>query len=218
MVTFGAVKEREYTLIEQGEYALTLSDLDESEGNWGTRLVWKFLVAPASDPTKYITNKDGKERDIWVFTDQDIVLGSIAHELCEKLTGKTFGKDDEPPDEHDLLGRRVLGYVTHHTPTKGKNAGKKQEQVVAGSIRPFKGPQPNKVVAANAPARPEPTADEEQRAALVARLEKLMGRAVKMETPRHAEVIALDLSEADTDQLQQLIATVQAEVQDALDA
>jgi hypothetical protein len=217
MVTFGSVKEREYTLIEQGEYVLTLSDLEESEGNWGTRLVWKFLVAPKDDPTNYIANQNGDERTVWAFTDQDIILGSLAHEFVEKLTGKAYGKNDAPPDEDDLLGRRVLGYITHNTPTKGKNAGRKQEQIVTGSIKAFKGPQPNKVIAPNV-TRPEPTEDEAERAELVSRLEKFIGRAVKMETPNHAAYVALDLSEGTNDQLRDLVAAVQAEVQDALDA
>jgi hypothetical protein len=218
MVTLGTVKEREFVLIEQGEYVLTLNEIDETEGQWGSRLVWKFLVAPTSDPTGYIVDKNGDERTVWVFTDQDVILGSIQHKLCENLTGKTYGKDAAPPDEDELLGRRVLAYITHHTPQRGKNSGKKQEQIVAGSIQPFRGPQPNKVIAPNAPARPEPTADEAERAELIARLDKMRGRAVKMETPNHREFIALDLSEADNDQLRQLTATVQAEVQDALDA
>lgn len=215
MVTFGAVKEREFVLIEQGEYVLTLNSLDEQPGNWGDRLVWKFLVAPTSDPTAYICQANGEEKTIWAFTDQDIILGSLAHEFVEKLTGKTFGKDSAPPDEDDLLGRRVLGYITHHTPSKGKNAGKKQEQIVAGSIKPFKGPQTNKTFAKNV-TRPELAADETQRADLVKQLETLIGRAVKLETPNHAAYVALDLNDGDNDQLEQLIATVRAEVMEAL--
>jgi hypothetical protein len=108
-------------------------------------------------------------------------------------------------------------YLTHQAPKQGPNVGKLRERFVQGSAKPFT-LVPSKTVARNAPARPEPAADEAERADLIARLEKLMGRAVKMETPNHKEFIALDLSEADTDQLRQLIATVQAEVQDALDA
>jgi hypothetical protein len=215
VVTFGSVKEKTFELIEQGEYVLTLSELEMTEGQWGERMIWKFLVAPKEDFAAYISNANGDERTVWAFTDVDIILGSLAHEFVEKMTGKTFGQDADPPDEDDLLGKRVLAYITHETPTRGKAAGKKREQIVAGSIKPFKGPA--KKVAPNV-TRPEPTEDAAERAELVSRLEKFIGRAVKMETPNHASYVALDLSEGDNDQLRQLIATVQAEVQDALDA
>ena len=219
MVTFGSVKEREYTLIEQGEYVLTLSEIDESEGNWGTRLVWKFLVADKADPTAYICNQNGDERTVWAFTDPDILLGSLQHEFMEKLTGKTFGMGDDLPDEDDLLGRRVLGYITHHTPAKGKNAGKKQEQIVAGSIKPFKGPQPNAVRRLDPKAAtPEPTADEQAHATAKAKVESLIGRSVKLGTPHHLDYVAVDLDTASTDDLLLLASTISDEVMAALDA
>lgn len=215
MVTFGAVKEREYTLLEQGEYVLTLSELEESEGQWGDRMIWKFLVAPKDDFASYIAKANGDEYLLWSFTDCDIILGSMAHEFAQTLSGRKLDKDDAPPDEDELLGKRLIAYITHETPTRGKNAGKKREAIVAGSIKPFKGP--SKKVAANV-VRPDPTMDEATRAELVTKLERAIGRAVKMETPNHAAYVALDLSEGDNDQLEQLIATVTAEVQDALDA
>src|SRR5688572_16652880 len=150
MVTFGAVKEREYTLLDQGEYVLTLSELDETEGQWGTRLVFKFLVAPKEDYSAYICKPNGDEYLLWVFTDLDIILGSIQHELIEVLTGRKFKKDDAPPDEDELLGKKMLGYITHETPTRGKNAGKKREALVAGSVKPFRTAMPKNGAGKNA--------------------------------------------------------------------
>lgn len=140
MVTFGGVKEKTFQLIEQGEYVLTLSELEESEGQWGDRMVWKFLVAPKEDFAAYICNANGDERTLWAFTDRDIILGSLGHEFVENLTRRKFSEDSDPPDEDDLLGKRILAYVTHETPTRGKAAGKKREAIVAGSIKPFVGP------------------------------------------------------------------------------
>jgi hypothetical protein len=215
MVSFGAVKEKEFFLLDVGEYILTLSELDEAEGQWGTRMVFKWLVAPKDDFAAYIAKPNGDEHVLWTFTDQDIILGSIQHEFIEALTGRKYSKDDAPPDEDDLLGKRLIAFITHETPTRGKNAGKKREAIVAGSIKPFKGP--SKKIAPNVvPA--DPTYEQITRDELVAKLEKAIGRAVKMETPNHKAYVALNLSEGDNDQLEQLIATVQAEVQDALDA
>lgn len=215
MVTFGSVKEREYTLLEQGEYVLTLNELEESTGQWGDRMIWKFLVAPKEDYSAYICKQNGDEYVLWAFTDQDIILGSMAHEFAQTLSGRKLEKDDEPPSEDELIGKRLIAYVTHETPTRGKNAGKKREAIVAGSIKPFKGPA--KKVAPNA-ARTEPAAEDTARAEAQARCESLIGRAVKLGTPKHLEYMAIDLATADREQLLMLAATIQEEVMAALDA
>ena len=129
MVAFGSVREKELFLLPVGEYVLTLSELDEAEGNWGTRVVFKFLAAPLDDYSAYICKPNGEEHTLWAFTDQDIVLGSLAHEFVEALTGRKFSKDSDPPDEDDLLGKRLIAYVGHEIPTRGKSAGKKRETI-----------------------------------------------------------------------------------------
>lgn len=221
MVTFGAVKEKEYQLLEQGEYVLTLNDIAESTGAFGDRIVWKFLVAPVNDPTNYINKRldgSGDEKDIWAFTDPDIVIGSLQHEFIEKLTGRTFVKGSALPSEDELLGRRIIAYINHYTPKRGKNAGVKQEQILAGSVKPFRGPQPNKVIVAGAPVRNEPDEDETARQLLVDRANKIVGRAVKLETPSHGDWIGLDMAELSVDALEMVIRDATAEVQAALDA
>jgi hypothetical protein len=216
VVTFGSVKEKEFKLIEQGEYVLTLNELEESTGQWGDRMIWKFLVAPKEDPTGYMCKDNGDEYTLWAFTDADIVIGSMGHEFAQTLTGRKLEKDDEPPSEDDLIGKRLIAYVTHETPARGKSAGKKREAIVAGSIKPFKGP--GKKIAPNAPARPDPTAEDTARAEAQTRVESLIGRAVKLGTPRHLEYMAIDLETADREQLLMLAATIQEEVMAALDA
>lgn len=151
VITLGSVREREYTLLEPGEYALTLSELDESEGQYGERLIWKFLVSPTSDPTAYLCKTNGDEYSLWAFTDVDIVIGSLAHEFAQTLSGRALGKGDEPPTEHDLLGKRCVAYITHYTPKTGKNAGRKQEKIVEGSVKPYR-------AAPTRAARPAPVA------------------------------------------------------------
>lgn len=200
MVTFGAVKEREFSLIEAGEYCLTLNDLEESSGQFGDRMIWKFLVAPVSDPTNYINKRKdgtGDEKDVWVFTDPEILLGSIQHEFVEKLTGRSFAKGDQPPSEDELLGRRIVGYITHYVPKKGKNAGTKQEQVVAGSIKAFKGPQPNKVVTTFVPPAAGPSDSEREateRAELIEETKKQIRKATILDLEPAAQWAEIDLA------------------------
>ncbi len=214
MVTFGSVKEKEYMLLEQDEYVLTLHELEESEGQWGDRMIWKFLVAPKEDYSAYICKANGDEYELWAFTDRDITLGSMAHEFAQVLSGRKLEKDDQPPDEDDLIGKRCLAYVTHETPTRGKSAGKKREAIVAGSIKPFKGPA--KTVARNV-APTKPSQQDVDHAEWVEKAGRLIGKCVKLETPNHAAYVALDLEDSDADQLQQLCVTLQNEISAALD-
>lgn len=220
MVTFGAVKEREYTLLEQGEYVLTLSELDETEGQWGTRLVFKFLVAPKENFSAYICKPNGDEYLLWVFTDPDIILGSIQHELIEVLTGRKFKKDDAPPDEDELLGKRMLGYIAHETPTRGKNAGKKRETLVAGSVKPFRVPGAKNGTAKAAP--PAEESDDADRDLVVAMLKKRVGRLLKLDSENGQKaqeaLEASDLETAPLADLERLSDAVQESIAAALDA
>jgi hypothetical protein len=212
---FGAVKERTFQLIETGEYVLTLNDLTEESGAYGDAIKFVWLVAPVSDPTNYLCNANGMEKTLHAYTDADITIGSQNHEWVQVLTGRQFGKDDAPPEMDELLGRRMIAYITHQAPKKGPNAGKLREKIVAGSAKPFKGPQPNKVI--YAPAAPaQPSEDAEDRAVLVKRAEKLIGKAVMLETPLHLDYVALDLNTIDSDELTKIVANIDREVKSAI--
>ncbi len=213
MVAFGSVKEKEYTLIEQGEYVLTLSELEETAGQWGDRIIWKFLVAPKEDFAAYLQKSNGDEVTLWAFTDVDITIGSQAHELVQVLTGRTFEKGSPPPDEDDLLGKRCIGYVTHETPTRGKNAGKKREALVAGSLKPFKGPA--KKVAANVVH--EPAADQAadpaqldaaERVALMEDTKRQIRKAAMLDIEAAEQWAVIDLTAMSTQDLRDGLQTI----------
>jgi hypothetical protein len=223
VATFGGVKEREFTLIEQGEYVLTLFELEESEGRFGERMVWKFLVAPREDPTNYIARDDGQEKTVWVFTDRDIILGSFCQELVEILSGRKFEKDGEPPHEEELLSKRCIGYITHETPTRGKNAGKKREKIVEGSLKPFR--LPTDKPRHNAPKPTQVSADPDiadvDRALVVTKLQKQVAKLTKLNAEAGAAAQAgLDASDLDTAplaDLERLLTDVTNAVTSALD-
>lgn len=217
MSIFGAVKERTFQLIETGEYVFTLNDLTEETGAYGDAIKFVWLVAPISDPTNYISNSNGMERTLHAYTDADITVGGQSHEWVQVLTGRTFANGDTPPDEDELLGRRMIAYLTHQAPKKGPNAGKMREKIVPGSAKPFRGPQPNKVI--HTVVTPPPAAaaeDDEDRLILLKRVEKLIGRAVMLETPNHLQLAAADLSNATAEYLRDLAAEVDAEVKAAI--
>lgn len=179
MVAFGAVQKRTYALIETGEYVWTLQDVGEISGDYGDRMQWDFLVALKEDPTGYICNANGNERVLRFFTDQEITLGSRQHEWIQALTGKSYGVDADLPDGDELLSKRMIAYLTHYTPKKGKNAGVPKEDIVAGSAKPFKLPtaKTNGPALANRSVPAEPDVPDADRTALIADIKRQIRRA-----------------------------------------
>lgn len=222
MSSFGAVKERTFTLIETGEYALTLNDLSFENGTYGDSLKWVWLIAPKDDPTSYFARDDGMEKTLHQYTDADIVIGSRQHEWVQALTGRQFADGDDPPEDDDVMGKRMVAYITHEAPKKGPNAGKLREKIVPGSAKPFRLPAPK---AKAAPAAVEsvsadPTEDEVDRALVISKLRKQVARLIQLDAVSGAEAQkALDASDLDTaplDALESLLASVKAGVTRAL--
>lgn len=201
----------------KGEYVATLNDLTyETGGTYGDSLLWKWLLAPTNDPTNYIARDDGMEKVHHEYTNPDIIVGSKAHEWIAALSGIVLGEGDVPPDSDDLLGKRMRVYVTHQAPKKGPNQGKLRERFVEGSAQAFDLAPAKRVAVPRAAA--QPVAEAQDRAALVKRIEKLIGKAVMLETPNHKQYIAVDLDEADDEQLTMLANTVDEEVKAAVAA
>ena len=228
VVTFTKIADKkEYPLLEQAEYCLTLSHIDEVEGQYGDRLVWKFLVSLPSHPFDYIARDDGEEKSLWAFTDPEIVIGSLAHQFAEALTGRALGKDADPPTEDDLIGKRLIGYVGHETPTRGKSAGIKRETIVAGTIKPYRTPRAQNGTATTAPpAYPIPADDQhdagDERDLIVLTLKKRVARLLKLDPAQgKAAQMALEESELDTAplaDLERLSNAVAESITAALDA
>lgn len=212
-----ALKERVYPLIAKGEYVATLNDLTyETGGTYGDSLLWKWLLAPKDDPTNYIARDDGNEKVHHEYTNPDIIVGSKAHEWIAALSGIVLGEGDEPPDSDDLIGGRMLVYINHKAPKQGPNAGKLREKFVDGSAQPFNLVPAKRVATTRAAAAP--TEAVQERAALVNRVEKLIGKAVMLETPNHKQYVAVDLDDQDENDLAMLANTVDAEVKAAVAA
>ena len=164
--------------------------------------------------------REGSDRakEIWVFSDCDIILGSVAHRLVEAITGKTFTKDSEPPRDVDLVGGRVQAYVTYETPKTGKSAGIKREAIVDSSIEPFRVPAPTSATNGKAPTSvsADPSDDEVDRALIVTKLQKQVARLLKLD-PKKGEQAqeAVDQSDLDAGALSEL-ETLLTQVTDAV--
>ena len=223
MAAFGAVKKRTYELMETGEYIFTLSELEETTGEYGDRMLWKFLLAPKEDPTAYYCRDDGKEKTLFQYTDPDIIIGSQCQEWCQALTGRLLDEGDAPPDEDDLLGKRMVAYLTHYTPKKGKNAGVPREQIVAGSAKSYRLPAPIAKNGASKSAPPAETHDAgDERDLVVATLKKRVARLLKLDKENGQKAQeALDASDLETAplaDLERLSDAVAESITAALDA
>ena len=178
MVSFGTVQKKQYKLIETGEYVFTLNDVGEISGDYGDRMQWDFLVAENDTPTEYLARDDGKERILRFFTDPEITLGSRQHEWMQALAGRQFGEGDELPDGDELLSKRMVAYLTHYTPKKGKNAGVAREDIVAGSAKPFALPGSKRNGASKPAAAPvQDTNEDGEKDILIAEIRKQIRRA-----------------------------------------
>lgn len=218
MSVFGAVQERTYPLVETGEYVFTLTDIEyEPNGAFGEALIWKWALAPKESPTAYICKTNGDEFILYQYTDVDLNIGSKQHTWAQLLLGRTLDKGDAPPDEQEIIGRRMTALLTHYTPKKGKNAGKPKEAIVDGSAKAFRGVQPNRPIQ-YAPVAEAPAPTNTTRAALLEKVERLIGKAVKLETAMHAEYVKIDLHAASENELQMLANSIQDEITKALDA
>lgn len=225
MSSFGAVKERTFTLIETGEYALTLNDLTFENGQYGDSLKWVWLMAPKDDPTSYFARDDGMEKTLHQYTDADIIIGSRQHEWVQALTGRKFENGDTPPEDEEILGKRMVAYITHEAPKKGPNAGKLREKIVAGSAKSFRLPAPvAKAAPSPAPVTQvsaDPSDDEVDRALLVSKLEKKVAKLSQLNAEAGAAAqVALDASDltgAPLSDIQSLLNSVTSAVNAALD-
>lgn len=215
-------KERVYPLIEKGEYVATLLDLTfEEGGTYGDSLLWKWLVAHPEDPTAYLCRDDGNEKTIHEYTSPDIILGSKPHEWIGALTGKVLEDGEEPPDSDDLVGKRMLVYLTHLAPKKGPNAGKLRERLAEGSAKRWGGPPKTIARPTHAPVSDGRADEEIDRSLLVSKLQKQVARAVKLGTPTSAsmaEAMTPDaIEEATTEALQHASDLLGEEIKAALE-
>jgi hypothetical protein len=206
---------KEYPLLDRGEYVVTLNDLTyETGGTYGDALLWKWLIAPVSSPTDYIARDDGMEKVHHEYTNPDVIIGSKAHEWIAALTGITLGDGDVPPDSDDLLGQRMRVFIGHQAPKQGPNAGKAREKFVQGSAQRFTLAGAKKVAVPQ--SAPKPGVAEADRAELVKRFEKLVGKAVMLETTYHADYVAINIDATDNATLLTLINQIDAEVKAAV--
>lgn len=215
-------KERVYPLIEKGEKIWTLLDLTfEADGPYGDSLCWKWMVAERETPTEYISRDDGQEKVIHEYTNPDVTIGSKPHEWIAALTGVVLEDGQEPPNSDELLGKRMVAYMTHLAPKKGPNAGKLKERIAQGSAKPFRVPG-QRVVTKPAPTQVSADADiaDVDRALVVTKLQKQIAKAVKLSTPSHLEWNAFtddDFASAELGVLQKLSDDAAAEITAALD-
>lgn len=213
MVNFGTVEKKKFKLIATGEYIFTLTEVGETDGDFGTRMVWDYLVAEKDTPTDYITQDDGKARTLRFWTDPEVTIGSQQHEWIQALSGREFGLDSKLPDGEDLLSKRMLAYLTHYTPKRGKNAGVPREDIVRGSAKPFSIPRGKASVTTPA-GTTDPVADDgAERTTLIAEIKKQIRRAAILDIDAAAAWGDIDLNELSVEDLRGGLTSIKEQIE-----
>lgn len=211
MVSFGPVTKKQFKLIPTGEYVFVLDDVGTTEGDYGERMVWDFFVAEKESPTDYLTKDDGSVHTLKFWTDVEVTLGSRQLEWISALTGRTFGEDDELPDGGELLSKRMLAYLTHYTPKRGKNKGIAREDIVMGSAKPFALPR-SKSNGAAKPSAP-PAESDDDKAALIAEIKKNIRRAAILDIDAAAAWSDVDLDRLSMTDLENGLASIKEAIE-----
>jgi hypothetical protein len=192
VVAFGQVTKQQYKLIETGEYVFTLNDVGEISGDYGDRMQWDFLVAPKDAPTEYMARDDGSRQHQWI----------------QALAGRSFTEGDDLPDGSDIVGKRMVAYLTHYTPKKGKNAGVAKEDIVAGSAKPFALPRGKSNGTAKPTTAPSVFESDDERAALIAEMKKQIRRAAILDIGPAADWAEVNIEAMTVDELKDGLDTI----------
>ncbi len=152
-------------------------------------------------------------------TTANMQRGARAREYAEALLGRELG-EGEQINPNDLIGKRGLGMIIHELSRNDKT--KKVAKLVA--------PEPYREAVAARPAarsnnatavmeRPsaasvsaDATDTDVDRALLIAAIEKKVKQAEKLQTRKHLDWLAMDLSALDADELEAIKASVQADI------
>lgn len=152
-------------------------------------------------------------------TTANMQRGARAREYAEALLGRELA-EGEQVNPNDLIGKRAQGMVIHELSRNDKT--KKVAKLVA--------PEPLREAVAAAPRaqarggtavmeRPsaasvsaDATDSDIDRAMLISAVEKKIKQAERLQTRKHLDWLAMDLSSMDTDELEAIKASVQADI------
>lgn len=155
----------------------------------------------------------------WQSTTANMQRGARAREYAEALLGRELGEGEEI-NPYDLIGKRGIGMVIHELSRSDKT--KKVAKLVAPE--PYRetvaAPSRSRSAGATAvmerPLAASVSADASEadvdRALNLATVEKKIKQAEKLQTRKHLDWLAMDLSKMDADELDSIRAAVQADI------
>lgn len=151
-------------------------------------------------------------------TTANMQRGARAREYAEALLGRELG-EGERVNPNDLIGKRGIGLVSHEW-NKAKTK-KSAKLIPSGPYKEAVAARPTARTATATAVMDRPSASsvsadatdaELDRAFLVASVEKKVKQAEKLQTRKHLDWIAMDLSVMDTDELDAIKASIQADI------
>lgn len=174
---------------------------------------WTFGLYYQSSGERFYFQDDPYE--FFQSTTANMQRGARAREYAEALLGRELG-EGEQINPNDLIGKRAIGMVIHEISRNDKT--KKVAKLVA--------PEPYREAVAARPAaraaaggaatavmeRPTSAASAPDLEALRVAVDKKITQAQILQTPKHLDWAAMDLSVMDADELEAIKAAVQTDI------
>lgn len=178
---------------------------------------WTFALYFASNGERFYFQEDPYE--FFQSTTANMQRGARAREYAEALLGRDIGEGEEINPEH-LIGKRAQGMVIWELSRNDKTkkvaklvAPEPIRQTVAAQSRTANGTSTAVMERPSATQVSADASDEDiDRAFMVSKVERKIAQSVKLQTKKHLEWNALDLSQADSEQLQMILNNVQADI------
>lgn len=170
---------------------------------------WTFALYYASSGERFYFQDEPYE--FFQSTTSNMQRGARAREYAEALLGREFA-EGEQVNPSDVIGKRGVGMVIHELAQNDKT--KKVAKLVA--------PEPYRAPVAAAPARAvngaatavmeRPQTAAPDLSALRTAVDKKITQAQVLQTRKHLDWAAMDISQMDADELEAIKAAIQADI------
>lgn len=188
-----ASDQADVQLPEPGKYIVTCIDIEDApDKGFGPGVKWVFRLEDFNTGAVW-------DSDLWQFTSIKMGPKAKARPIIEALLGRPL-QVREQPDSRDLLNRKMVAMVIHEPKDDGS------QRAVVTSCKPFT----EQAAMPTAPARqeqPKPAATD-----LRAQVKAAMRKAEILQTPKHLDWFATDITAMSDSDLYELLQDINADI------
>lgn len=213
MQGFEPATNTEGMILEPDNYVVTVKDFQDTEGQFGPQILWKFTVALASSPDVPIYNDEGSPYEFWDYTSTKTTPNAEARKWIRVLLGRDL-EEGETPDLDSLIGKRMRTLIVKVDKQAGgfRNKINRQGTPVLVASRTANGAAK---LAPKAPATNSAAPSETSREELLSAYERGVKRAVALDVPGADVAAAVQPKDLEDDELVAAIATLSRGIKEA---